>query len=178
MFWLLAWLTFMLIGGLIGVMFGGLNSSILETKTAPGQGIRLSSRNAFRAWIVFTLMFALVFALISGVVSGLALVIQDGRPPLNGLIEGLTFGVTYFFAKGLLFGMTEGLLAALWYGGLDLVQHYTLRLVLWQNGHIPRNYIHFLDYASDHIFLHKVGGGYIFIHRLLMEHFAALEFGN
>ncbi|MDJ0904037.1 MAG: hypothetical protein QNJ55_35140 [Xenococcus sp. MO_188.B8] len=34
------------------------------------------------------------------------------------------------------------------------------------------NYARFLDYASDRIFLQKVGGGYIFIHRLLLEHFA------
>jgi len=32
-----------------------------------------------------------------------------------------------------------------------------------------------LDYAADRIFLRKVGGGYIFIHRMLMEYFAALE---
>jgi hypothetical protein len=177
-FWLLAILTFALIGGLIGVMFGGLNSSILETKTTPGQGVRLSMRNAGRAWIVFTLMFALVFALVSGVLTGLALVIQNGRPPLNGLIEGLKFGVTFFFVKGLLFGMTEGLLAGLWYGGLDLIQHYTLSLILWRNGHIPRRYPSFLNYASDRIFLRRVGGGYIFVHRLLMEHFATLNSRN
>ena len=178
MFWALALLTFILIGGLIGVMFGGLNSSILETKTVPGQGIRLSLRNAGRAWIVFTLMFALVFALISGVTSGLATVIQEGETPLNGLAKGLLFGVGFFFVKGLLFGMTEGLLAALWYGGLDLIQHYTLRFILWRNGRIPRNLTDFLGYASDRIFLRKVGGGYIFAHRLLMEHFASLKIGD
>jgi hypothetical protein len=32
-----------------------------------------------------------------------------------------------------------------------------------------------LDYAAERIFLRKVGGGYIFIHRMLMEYFAALE---
>jgi hypothetical protein len=31
-----------------------------------------------------------------------------------------------------------------------------------------------LDYTADHIFLRKVGGGYIFIRRMLMESFAAL----
>jgi hypothetical protein len=31
------------------------------------------------------------------------------------------------------------------------------------------------DYAADRIFLRKVGGGYIFIHRMVMEYFAALE---
>jgi hypothetical protein len=41
--------------------------------------------------------------------------------------------------------------------------------------YIPWNYSRFLDYAVDRIFLQKVGGGYIFIHRLLMEHFAAMS---
>jgi hypothetical protein len=41
---------------------------------------------------------------------------------------------------------------------------------------MPWNYARFLDYAVDRIFLQKVGGGYIFIHRLLMEHFAAMQF--
>jgi hypothetical protein len=31
------------------------------------------------------------------------------------------------------------------------------------------------DYAADRIILRKVGGGYIFIHRMVMEYFAALE---
>jgi len=33
----------------------------------------------------------------------------------------------------------------------------------------------FLDYAAALIFLRKVGGGYIFVHRLVMEHFAGLS---
>jgi hypothetical protein len=44
-----------------------------------------------------------------------------------------------------------------------------------RNGDIPWNYVGFLDYAADRIFLRKVDGGYIFIHRMLMEYFAALE---
>ena len=39
----------------------------------------------------------------------------------------------------------------------------------------PLNYAHFLDYATKLIFLRKVGGGYIFIHRMLLEHFAAMS---
>jgi len=30
-----------------------------------------------------------------------------------------------------------------------------------------------LDYAAERILLRKVGGGYIFTHRMLMEYFAA-----
>jgi hypothetical protein len=36
------------------------------------------------------------------------------------------------------------------------------------------NYVKFLDYAEERIFLRKIGGGYIFIHRLLQDYFAAL----
>ena len=37
-----------------------------------------------------------------------------------------------------------------------------------------RDYARFLDHAADLIFLQKVGGGYRFIHRLLLEHFAEM----
>ena len=86
------------------------------------------------------------------------------------LLEGL-FGLR----AGLSFGLSFGLLAALWYGGFDIIQHYTLRLILWYKGYTPRNYSRFLDYAAERIFLQKVGGGFIFVHRLLMEHFAAMD---
>ena len=60
-------------------------------------------------------------------------------------------------------------------GGKACIQHFTLRLILYCNGYIPWNYARFLDYAADRIFLQKVGGGYIFIHRLLLEHFAQMS---
>jgi hypothetical protein len=37
------------------------------------------------------------------------------------------------------------------------------------------NYPPFLDYAAERILLRKAGGGYIFVHRLLLEYFASLE---
>jgi hypothetical protein len=47
--------------------------------------------------------------------------------------------------------------------------------MLWRNGSAPLRYARFLDYAAGRIFLRKVGGGYIFVHRLLLEYFASLE---
>ena len=41
------------------------------------------------------------------------------------------------------------------------------------NGSIPGNYVRFLDYAAERILLRKVGGGYTFIHRMLLDYFAA-----
>ena len=60
-------------------------------------------------------------------------------------------------------------------GGWAYLRHYVLRLLLWRAGAIPWNYPRFLDYAAEHILLRKVGGGYIFVHRLLLEYFASLD---
>jgi hypothetical protein len=68
-----------------------------------------------------------------------------------------------------------GSIAFFWYGGLDVIQHYVLRLFLVFQSGMPPNYARFLDYAVDRIFLQKVGGGYRFIHRLLLEHFAEMD---
>lgn len=35
-----------------------------------------------------------------------------------------------------------------------------------------------VHYTTERIFLRKVGGGYIFVHRLLMEYFASLYQGE
>ncbi|GIK44083.1 MAG: hypothetical protein BroJett011_79160 [Chloroflexota bacterium] len=142
-----------LYGAIVSAMFGGLRSQIVKTKTVPNQGIRLSLRNALLAGPVFGLIIGLV----------------------GGLLLGLLFGVRNGVDVGLAWGLLMGTLAFAWYGGLDVIQHYTLRLILRFQGRIPRHYAHFLDYAAERIFLQKVGGGYIFIHRLLLEHFASLE---
>ncbi|MEB3295717.1 MAG: hypothetical protein VKJ24_21415 [Synechococcales bacterium] len=47
--------------------------------------------------------------------------------------------------------------------------------VLLELGLESWNYARFLDHAVDRLFLQKVGGGYIFVHRMLLEHFAAME---
>jgi len=49
-----------------------------------------------------------------------------------------------------------------------------IRVILAVSNNLPWCITRFLDYCVDRVFLRRVGGGYIFIHRLLMEHFAAL----
>jgi len=66
----------------------------------------------------------------------------------------------------------EGERNALWYGGLDVIQHLTLRTMLVRSGRIPGRYAAFLDHATRLIFLQKVGSGYIFVHRQLLDHLA------
>lgn len=68
-----------------------------------------------------------------------------------------------------------GLLVGLRFGGVAAIQHCIVRLLLWIRGDAPLNYTGFLDYAAtERHFLPKVGGGYIFAHRNLLEYFAAM----
>jgi hypothetical protein len=60
-------------------------------------------------------------------------------------------------------------------GGKACIQHLILRCLLSLGGNTPWNYAQFLDCAAERIFLQKVGGGYIFVHRLLLEHFATMQ---
>jgi hypothetical protein len=126
-------------------LMSGLKVKKVEAKTYPNQGIWLSLKNT--------------------------LIITAGFGALTLLAELLFHSLSPSYKPDLLFIV---LFFALWEGGLAVIQHYTLRLVFWRKKNIPWNYARFLDYATERIFLRKVGGGYIFIHRLLMEHFAEL----
>ena len=60
-------------------------------------------------------------------------------------------------------------------GGLACIQHVSLRLVLFLSRAIPWDYARFLNYATERMFLQRVGCRYRFIHKLLQDHFAKME---
>jgi hypothetical protein len=134
--------------GLLGVLGSGLSRGEIKTQTTPNEGIHRSARLA----LVFGLGGGLVFGLVGWLLAGL----------------GIKLGV------GLLVGLGGGLVFGLDCGGLTCLQHLVLRLLLVRNGFAPWCYVEFLDYATERIFLRNVGGGYIFIHRLLQDYFAAM----
>ena len=134
-------------GTVLGVTYGvirGLSGSRIATVTKPNQGIRQSAKNAILIAMVATI-----------------------APLLTSLLFESSTSTLFWAAAGLSFGLALG-------GGEACAKHGVLRFVLFCQGRIPWNYASFLDYAAQRIFLQKVGGGYIFIHRLLLEHFASL----
>lgn len=164
-FWLIygliTGLGFGLIAGLYNELFLRLRDAPeMENKTFSNQGIWRSAVNAG--------IYGLVFALSIGLITGLGF----GRIEGIGLIEGLITGLIEGLIKGVTVGLSFGVTVGVTVGGRACLQHFALRLSLYRKGFIPWNYAHFLDYATERIFLQKVGGGYIFIHRLLLEHFA------
>ena len=162
---------------LMGVLIGGLQKGIVNWKSTPNQGIRLSFRNSIVAGLVSTAGGTLACFPI-GIMSSFYMV-SYFRSMLGVSFENnslsLGFLLLFILLSSLPTGVVIGLGVALHFGWRDVINHYTLRYFLWRNGKIPRKYASFLDYAADLIFLRKVGGGYIFIHRLLMEYFAELS---
>ncbi|MBV7328221.1 NACHT domain-containing protein [Chloroflexi bacterium TSY] len=150
----------LIFGLLVGLIFGlifepSVTVDIPNTLAtqAPNQGIKLSAK--------YALATGLIFGLSGGLISGLSL----------GLSGGLTKGLSDGLSLGLIGGLSDGVI-----GGGDVVtKHCILRLILWRQGNSPLNYARFLDYCHDRIFLRKVGGGYVFIHRMLLEHFAQFD---
>jgi len=48
-------------------------------------------------------------------------------------------------------------------------------LILRHSGYTPLNFTNFLDHCAKLILLKKVGGGYIFVHRMLLDYFAEMS---
>ncbi len=141
---------FLGIGLLLGV-FEGHQVSEAKTKTVPNQGVWRSLRNA----VVLMLVGAMVGVLIVGLDFGLMAV-------RSNLLLVLCFMI--------LFGVV---------GGIDVfIKHFILRFLLYWNNYLPWRYVRFLDYAANCILLQRVGGGYAFIHGLLLDYFAELEISS
>ena len=150
-------------------------------RNKPNQGIRYSGLNG--CIVGFSCMIPVGLSYVQSV--GLSyllnvLIISLEYRPGYGLSDELSYGINFLLGdglsdllhNGLLVGVSTGLLVGLLYGWLAFLRHYVLRLLLKRSGSIPWNYARFLNEAMDCILLRKVGGGYTFIHRLLLDDIA------
>lgn len=140
------------LGAAVGALFGGFQGQGLTRPATPNRGVRETVKGSL---LVMTLS---VVALAVTIGAATALLID----PASGL------------ALGGVLGLALGLAAGLWYGGLAVVRHYSLRVVLATAGDLPLRPVPVLDYACDLIFLRRIGGGWQFFHDLLRRHFATV----
>ncbi|GHO88148.1 helix-turn-helix domain-containing protein [Dictyobacter formicarum] len=147
-------------GWLTGMITSGWSSDMIpqDQHVRPNEGILHSGRNA--------LLGALVFAPLGAFASGIACGIGFG------MVGGLGTWPVMAKAFAVMFVLLFFVVFATAQGGIAWIQHYVLRVYLWRNHTIPFDYVRFLNVASDYAILQRVGGGYMFTHRLVMDHFA------
>jgi DNA-binding XRE family transcriptional regulator/GTPase SAR1 family protein len=148
---------------LTGILNSGWFSDQLDERqlVRPNEGIRRSARNSLFAGC----LFGPIGGLASGLVSGLAF-------GLIGRLAGwLVLGTGFAIVLGIVFALQFAMVR----GGIACIEHYILRWYLWRLRSLPWQYVRFLDYATERILLRKVGGGYMFAHRMLLDYFAALS---
>lgn len=147
----------LIIGLSIGLVYGlinGMENQPITQTTYPGQKITFSINNFLSASMFLVWM-------------GMAIVIVVANISVidaSSFSKGFTTIIILFLA----------LLAGTGLGGNAIFTHYCLRIALSIQNLLPWHLISFLDHCTDLIFLRRIGGGYIFIHRLLMEHFAQM----
>lgn len=143
-----------LVFGIYRILKSGLETGQVKTTTQPNQGIWLATRNAVIILIISFLIATLGF--------GLYYYGGSAQYPLaSTLISGVFFALLSFLGIG---------------RGTAILQHFILRFIIWRRGLMPWRIVRFLDFTSELIIIQKVGGGYKFMHGLLMDYFADMKY--
>ncbi len=166
-----------LFSNLVSILVGGLSNIEIETKMRPNEGTWRSFSSALVLYIVIGLVGGLYLALLLGVFLGFSfglffLIFMPTSGLGFGLVMGMFMGMYMGLYSGMFIGFFGGPLVSLYFGGLAFAQHWALRVVCKLYGLTPWNYARFLDYATECVFLRKVGGSYVCVHRTLLEYFA------
>jgi hypothetical protein len=167
-------LSFLLLSLPMSLLLGLSQSQLDEhARLSPNQGIWYSLRNGLLLGALVGLPIGLLFRLYFWVAFGLGgpCMSSPGGVPLSvqPLINPLVV-MPGALLLGLILGINGGLLV-----GEAFLCHFVLRFWLWRTRVLPWNLIAFLDEATSHLILRRVGGGYMFIHRLLLDYLASLE---
>ncbi len=150
-------------------LFQGIAQEQIENqdRRIANQGVRRSLRNSVVMGVIGGAMFGIIGVLHYWLIVRLAKVLS--YVPQVELISGLRSVVSY----GLFLSISGALLIFLLTGGVAVLRHYVIRLLLWRSQTFPGAAPQFLEDASARFLLRRVGGGYSFAHRLLQDHFVA-----
>ena len=149
-------------GAILGLVFA-LESGDEATRVQPNAGIRRSLYYALGVSTMFGVPVGLVFAFVVNpyITRPLIDVVEHtGNPKV---VVGVAVGLFVFTALFLI------------YGGFTVLMHGVLRLWLAWRTPLPLRMIAMLDRAVEVGLMRRVGGGYVFLHRTLLDYFAKLE---
>lgn len=152
--------------GLVGGLVGGLAPGQMPERASlsPNEGIWRSGRRG--------LLAVLLFAVTVGLASGWIVTLFGTS--LGSLTYSLILGITLGSGAGLVFGLAFNLTGGRT-GMAAFLQHFVLRFFLWRLGLLPWRLVAFLNEATERLLLRKVGGSYIFVHRLLRDALATQD---
>lgn len=146
-------------GGALGAVEAGLRPGDLRLRMSPGQGISQSFKSGL------TVLSRVGFA--TGLMLGMALFVAmslGGRQVVLAAAPWILWLIVYL-----------ELGYALAFGWLAYFQHARLRRILHDRGHIAEDYPAFLNQTAERNLLRKVGGGYTYVHALLLQYFSERE---
>jgi len=151
------WPALLLVAGGVLTMFeNALLRGELRLRTTPGQGVEQSRRNG--------LMVAGVVVVTTIVLGAAAVAIATAVIGRQALVPATAWLLWLALYMGVGCGLSFGLLAYL--------QHRRLRGILHDRGNFPADAADFLNLAAERNLLRKVGGGYTFVHALLLDYFS------
>jgi serine/threonine protein kinase len=150
----------------------GIRSNTISDhyRTVPNEGIK---RSFFHGNVSFGIGIV-VFACF-GVIINFPLFLLIYGPGVLGHSTTLQSSLLPQLLTPLLLAPVGGFLVALSFGWLPTWKHAILRLLLRLTHVLPLRLSRLLDDATASVLLRRIGGGYIFIHRTLLEYFASLD---
>jgi hypothetical protein len=111
-----------------------------------------------------------MMSIVGGALTGIIGILSIGLK--YGLSDGWTAVLQNTLSTVLILVISGALLIFLLTGGLAVLRHSIVRRLLWRSRAFPLLAPQFLDDATARFLLRRVGGGYSFVHRLLLDHLA------
>ncbi|MGS2612951.1 NACHT domain-containing protein [Micromonospora sp. LZ34] len=145
------------------VAFAALDSALAALSLRPpelGTDRRELPSPLLRQRLAFTLRGLAPLGLVTGFLAGSVVALATGR-----VADGVRFGAVV--------GLGAMLLVLILVALGPMVEQWLLRRRLDRQQVVPYPLLPFLTYAVQCLFLRQVGDGYIFVHRELLDHFAA-----
>lgn len=139
--------------GMLAWLITGFRSNQIQLSANINEKIHRSYRNGLKMGLVGGLVAS---AMIAIAFHPRGFEISNGAP---ALFNFLPFAITTYLI----------------YGGAVAIQHYLLRRLLVKEQIIPKQFINLLQEGVNLGIMRRVGGGFIFVHRYLLEYFANLQ---
>lgn len=169
-------------GCAVGLLYGGLKKVESKRKTEPNEGIRLSMQNAI--WGTLVIGFVLAIALVP-LVTPIGPSIDVLEAWKNGGDANIEIATDLaqtnpepFLSKlqrkwpfAMMIGLGVAMTSTLWFGGIDVLRHYSLRLTFFVTSQLPWRLETYFNQMAKLSLLQRIGGGYMFRNNLLREHF-------